>query len=74
MRFYLVEGKFRAMEEDMDLKKQVEILMQGTEYGDDELQAAMATELHQHYEKAPAVPGVWASCHLSHRELHIAGW
>lgn len=36
----------------MDLKKQVEILMQGTEYGDDELQAAMATELLARLKKA----------------------
>lgn len=31
----------------MDIKKQVEILMQGTEYGDEVLQAAMAEELYE---------------------------
>jgi tyrosyl-tRNA synthetase len=40
------------MEELMNLDKQVQILMQGTEYGDDDLQKAMANELHVRLKEA----------------------
>ena len=36
----------------MDIQKQLEILMQGTEYGDDELKAAMAKELGERLAEA----------------------
>src|SRR3972149_261276 len=36
----------------MNIEEQVELLMQGTEYGDDELKRAMASELRQRLEDA----------------------
>ncbi|MFN2145721.1 MAG: tyrosine--tRNA ligase, partial [Anaerolineales bacterium] len=36
----------------MDLKAQVELLMQGTEYGDDDLKKAMADELFERLKEA----------------------
>jgi hypothetical protein len=36
----------------MEIQKQLEILMQGTEYGDDELKAAMAKELGERLVEA----------------------
>src|SRR5512136_3331456 len=36
----------------MDIQRQLEILMQGTEYGDDELKAAMAKELGERLVEA----------------------
>ena len=36
----------------MDIQRQLEILMSGTEYGDDELKAAMAKELGERLAEA----------------------
>jgi tyrosyl-tRNA synthetase len=35
------------VEDEMNIEEQVELLMQGTEYGDEDLKQAMANELRQ---------------------------
>jgi tyrosyl-tRNA synthetase len=58
----------------MDIQKQLEILMQGTEYGDDELKAAMAKELGERLaeaEKAKRPLKVYAGYDPRTADLHL---
>jgi tyrosyl-tRNA synthetase len=62
------------MEVHMNIEEQVELLMQGTEYGDEELKSAMKNELHQRLldaQKEGRPLRVYCGFDPTHVDLHL---
>jgi len=58
----------------MNIDEQVELLMQGTEYGDEELKKAMAKELHERLievQKEGRPLRVYCGFDPTHVDLHL---
>jgi hypothetical protein len=77
-----------ALMSTLTIDEQVALLMQGTEYGDKELEETMRRELRERlieakregralrvycgFDPTTSDPGAWSRCHLCRRRLHIA--